>query len=172
MPHEFPEVMRNSPEFKEMRYAGIFLASKLALEHEYENARDIFRKILELNPDDIEVMTLHANVYSVEGKLIEAENKLNQVLLLNPNYPLALYLLGWVCHSKGEYEKAINMYETALKFFSDQEKKEIADTYQNLGCSLLEVNRRAEALDAWKTSLKYNPKQKYVNENLKKFTNK
>ncbi len=30
---------------------------------------------------------------------------------------------------------------------------------------------REEALDAWKTCLKYNPKQKYARENLNEFTN-
>ena len=103
--------------------------------------------------------------------LLEAENRLNKVLALNPNYPLGLYFLGVVYHDKGEYEKAINMYETALKYFSEKDKKDIADVYQNLGCSLWEVRRREDALEAWKTCLKYNPKQKYARENLKDFTN-
>ncbi len=51
---------------------------------------------------------------------------------MNPDYPLALYFLGVVYHDKGEYEKAIHMYETALKHFSEKDKKDIADVYQNL----------------------------------------
>ncbi len=171
MPHEFPEAIRDMFNIEETRKMGIILASKMVLEHRYNAAKDVLAKLLELCPNDIEVMTLHANIYSVEGKFIEAENKLAQVLLLNPNYPLALYFLGVVCHEKGEYEKAIHMYQTALQYFSESEKMEIADAYQNLGCSLWEVKRKAEALEAWKTSLKYNPRQKYVKENLKKFTN-
>ncbi|OGH05796.1 MAG: hypothetical protein A2W22_01760 [Candidatus Levybacteria bacterium RBG_16_35_11] len=154
-----------------MRDAGIGLASKLVLENKYDQAKDVFTKLLNLRPDDFEIMALHANVFIVEGKLLEAENRLNHVLALNPNYPLGLYFLGVVYHDKGEYEKAIHSYETALKHFPEKDKKDIADVYQNLGCSLWEVRRREEALDAWKTCLKYNPKQKYARENLKEFTN-
>ncbi len=126
---------------------------------------------MQLSPNDVEIMALYAYVYCVEGKLIEAENRLNNVLIINPNYPLVLYFLGYVYNAKGDYENAINMYETALKFFSENEKMEKADAYQNLGCSLWEVNRREEAIEAWKTSLKYNPKQKNVKKTLKQFTN-
>jgi tetratricopeptide (TPR) repeat protein len=158
-------------DIENTRTKGMLLASKYVLEHRYDAAKDVFEKLLQLSPNDVEIMALHANIYCLEGRLIEAENKLNQVLLLNPNYPLALYFLGFVHNAKGEYEKAINMYETALKFFSEHEKMEIADAYQNLGCSLWEVKRREEAIEAWKTCLKYNPKQKHVKENLKQFTN-
>jgi hypothetical protein len=36
---------------------------------------------------------------------------------------------------------------------------------------LWELKKREEALEAWKTCLKYNPRQKYAKENLKDFTN-
>jgi tetratricopeptide (TPR) repeat protein len=172
MPRDIPETNRKIfDDIENMRTAGMLLASKYVLEHRYEDAKDVFEKLLQLSPNDVEIMALHANIYCVEGKYIEAENKLNQVLILNPNYPLALYFLGFVFNAKGEYEKAINMYDLALKYFSEHENLEIADTYHNLGCSLWEVNRREEAIEAWKTCLKYNPKQKHVKENLKKFTN-
>lgn len=63
------------------------------------------------------------------------------------------------------YEKSITLYD------KDSKKIEIADAYQNLGCVLWEDSRREEALEAWKTSLKYNPKQKQAKKNLKEFTN-
>jgi len=167
MPRKIPK----ASEFEEMRDAGIGLASKLVLENKYDLAKDIFTKLLNLRPDDVEVMALHANVYIVEGKLLEAENRLNKVLAFNPNYPLALYFLGVIYHDKGEFERAIHIYETALKYFSERDKKDIADVYQNMGCSLWEIKRREEALEAWKTCLKYNPRQRYARDNLKDFTN-
>src|SRR5450759_5306170 len=112
-----------------MRDAGIGLASKLVIENKLDQAKDVFTKLLNLRPDDVEVMTLHANIYFFEGKLLEAENRLNQVLTLNPDYSLALYFLGVVYHEKGEYERAIQIYETALKNFSEDKKYDIADVY-------------------------------------------
>ena len=172
MPRDIPETKRNTfEEIENTRTTGMLLASKHVLEHRYDAAKNVFEKLLQLSPNDVEIMALHANIYCVEGKFIEAENKLNQVLILDPDYPLALYFLGFVYNAKGEYEKAINMYETALKYFSEHEKMEIADAYHNLGCSLWEVKRRKEAIEAWKTCLKYNPEQKHVKENLKQFSN-
>ncbi len=167
MPRKLPK----ASEFEEMRDEGIGLASKLVIEHKYDLAKDVFTKLLNLRPYDVEVMALHANIYLVEGRLIEAENRLNQVIALNPNYPMALYFLGVVYHEKGEYEKAIHMYETALKYFSEYNKEEIADVYQNLGCSLWEIKRREQAIEAWKTCLKYNPRQRYAKENIEECTN-
>lgn len=143
----------------------------MVIEHKYDLAKDVFTKLLNLRPYDVEVMALHANIYLVEGSLIEAENRLNQVIAINPNYPMALYFLGVVYHEKGEYEKAIHMYETALKYFSEYNKEEIADVYQNLGCSLWEIKRREQAIEAWKTCLKYNPRQRYAKENIEECTN-
>jgi tetratricopeptide (TPR) repeat protein len=134
-------------------------------------AKDVFMKLLNLSPNDLEVMTLYANIFFLEGKLLEAERGFDQVLALNPDYPLALYLLGSVYHEKGEYERAINMYETALKHFPEKNKKDIADVYQNLGCSLWEVKRREDAIEAWKTCLKFNHRQRYARENLKDYSN-
>jgi len=158
---------KSKSEFDELRSSGIALASSLVLEHKYDMAKDVFTKLMDISPEDVEVMALHANIYLVEGKLIEAEKMLDRVLALNPNYPMALYFLGVVYHEKGEYEKAIYLYEMALKYFPEKDKKDIADVYQNMGCSLWEVRRREEALEAWKTCLKYNPGQKYARENLK-----
>jgi tetratricopeptide (TPR) repeat protein len=143
-----PKALDKLPEYEDIRSSGMELASKLVLEHKYDLAKEIFAKLLEISPDDVEVMTLHANIYFFEGKLLEAENRLNQVLTLNPDYPLALYFLGVVYHEKGEQERAIQMYETALKHFSEDKKEDIADVYQNLGCSLWGVGKREEALEA------------------------
>ncbi len=119
-----PRSKSSTSEFNEMRNAGIGLASKLVIEHKFGMAKDVFEKLLKLTQHDIEVMTLYANLFFLEGKHLEAENRLNRVLALNPDYPLALYFLGAVCHDKREFEKAINMYQTALKHFPEKNKKD------------------------------------------------
>ena len=76
---------RKSPkesEFEEMRDAGI--------ENKLDQAKDVFTKLLNLRPDDVQVMTLHANIYFIEGKLLEAQNRLNKVLTLNHGQSISL----------------------------------------------------------------------------------
>ncbi len=171
MPHKFQDAIRNMPNFKEMRAMGIALAAKKVLEKEYEEAKRVFAKVLEISPNDAEVLCLLANVYIIEGNFKKAEEWLDKVLLIKPDYPWASYHMGVVYHEIGKFEKSIEMYEKAIEHFSKNDKDGIADTYQNLGCSLWEVRRRVEAIEAWKTCLKYNPKQMFAKKNLKEFMN-
>ncbi len=167
MPRSFPKEASS----EDIRLGGIGLAADLVLKNRFNEARRVLAKLLELSPDDAEVMSLLGNVYGIEGNLTKAEEWIGKALLINPNYPRALYYMGEVYHEKGEFEKAIKMFEKAIEHYSKDKKEDIADAYQNLGCSLWEVRRREDALEAWRTSLKYNPKQKYAKRNLKEFTN-
>jgi tetratricopeptide (TPR) repeat protein len=72
---------------------------------------------------------------------------------------------------KKQWNKAFKTYEKFIDLYDTNSKIEIADAYQNLGCVLWECRRRDQALDAWKTSLQYNPKQQQAKKNLKEFTN-
>ncbi|MDP2766223.1 MAG: tetratricopeptide repeat protein [Candidatus Methanoperedens sp.] len=161
----------SGPSLDEIRHGGIGLAAKLVLERKCGEARQVLMKVLEICPDDMEIMNLLAETYLVEDKIGEAKTWLDRVFLIDPDNPRALYNMGVVHKETGEYEKAIAMYEMAIRSYPEDKKEDIADAWQNLGCALWEARRRNEALEAWKTCLKYNPKQKYAKRNLKEFTN-
>jgi Tfp pilus assembly protein PilF len=74
-------IMKIFEDIEDTRTKGIWLASKYVLEHRYDAAKDMFEKLLQLSPNDVETMALYANVFYIEGKLIEAENRLNQILI-------------------------------------------------------------------------------------------
>jgi tetratricopeptide (TPR) repeat protein len=159
------------PNLKDMRALGIELAAKKVLDEDYEEAKQLFSRVLEISPNDAHVLCLLANVFILEGNFKKAQEWLDKALRTKPDYPWVSYHMGVVYHELGEFEKSIKMYEKALDLFSKNDKDEIADTYQNLGCSLWEVKRRKEAIEAWKTCLKFNPRQRYARENLKDHSN-
>jgi tetratricopeptide (TPR) repeat protein len=171
MQRKLPDAIINMPNLKEMRAVGIELAAKKVFEEEYDEAKRLFAKVLEISPNDAHVLCLLANVFILEGNFKKAEEWLDKALRTNPDYPWVSYHMGVVYHELGEFEKSIEMYEKALDLFSKNDKDEIADTYQNLGCSLWEVKRREDAIEAWKTCLKFNPRQRYALENLKDYSN-
>ena len=171
MQRKLPDAIRNMPNLKDMRAMGIDLAARKVFEKDYEEAKRLFAKVLEISPNDAHVLCLLANVFILEGNFKKAEEWLDKALRTNPDYPWASYHMGVVYHELGDFENSIKMYEKALELFSKGDKDEIADTYQNLGCSMWEVRRREEAIEAWKTSLKFNPKQRFAKKNLKEFTN-
>ncbi len=170
MPRKFPRTLDTFTS-EEIKYGGMGLAAKLVLEKKYSQAKHVLTKVLEVSPNDAEIMTLMADIYHIEGKVEDAKAWLGKVFSISPDYPKAHYIIGVLHHDAGNYEKAIGEYEKAIRHFPETGKKDIADVYQNLGCSLWEMRRRDEALDAWKTCLKYDPKQKYAKRNLKNFTN-
>lgn len=162
---------KSKPTIEEIRHAGMGLAAKLVLEGKCGEAKQVLMKVLEIFPDDTEIMNLLAETYLIENKTGEAKAWIDRVFLIEPDNPRALYNMGVVHKEAGEYEKAIAMYEMAIRSYPEYKKEDIADTYQNLGCALWELRRRNEALEAWKTCLKYNPRQKYARSNLKELTN-
>ncbi len=125
MPRSFPT--DHQYKFEDIRLGGIGLAADLVLKNRFNEARRVLTKLLELNPNDVELMSLLGNVYGIEGNLMKAEEWLGKALLLNPNYPRALYYMGDVYHEKEEFEKAIEMFEKAIENFSEDRKEDIAD---------------------------------------------
>ncbi len=157
--------------FEEIRHGGMGLAAKLVLEGKCGEARQVLMKVLEICPDDMEIMNLLAETYLFDNEIAETKTWLDRIFLIDPDNPRALYNMGVVHKETGNYEKAIAMYEMAIRTYPENKKEEIADAWQNLGCALWEAKRRDEALEAWKTCLKFNPRQKYARRNLKEFTN-
>jgi tetratricopeptide (TPR) repeat protein len=72
---------------------------------------------------------------------------------------------------KERWSAAIKTYKKAIRYFPKDSAEEIAAAYQDLGCALWEDQRRYDALEAWITCLKHNPKNRHAKHNLKKFTN-
>ncbi len=170
MPYDFLKAIENSP-LKDSKIDGIVLAADLVTKKRYNEAKKVLTKILKISPNDSDVMCLLANVHILDEKYSDAEKWLDKALLLKPEHPQVLYHLGVVSHEQGKFDRAIQMYREAIKNYPKKNKHDIAEAYQNLGCSLWEVRRREEALEAWKTCLKYNPSQRYAKKNLKDFTN-
>ncbi len=93
MPHKFPKTL-DAFTPKDIRYGGMGLAAKLVLERKYSQAKQVLSKVLEVIPDDAEIMTLMAEVYHTEGKVEDAKAWLGKVFSISPDYPKAHYILG------------------------------------------------------------------------------
>ncbi|HEX6294556.1 MAG TPA: tetratricopeptide repeat protein [Nitrososphaeraceae archaeon] len=161
----------NPPTSDEIRNGGLALARRLCLEKKYTEAKRVLSEILKVCNNDSEIMVLMVEILIIENKLTQAKKWLDNILGLYPKNPDALYNLGVFYTNKKQWNKAIKTYEKSIDLYDTDSKIEIADAYQNLGCVLWESRRREEALDAWKTSLQYNPKQQQAKKNLKEFTN-
>jgi tetratricopeptide (TPR) repeat protein len=164
-------IMDHVPTFDEIRNGGFALAIKLSIEKKYDEAKKVLTEVLKVSSKDPEIMAMMAEIFIAENKLSEAKVWLDKILALFPNYPRAFYDLGFIYLGKKQWNKAITVYERAIRNYPKDAKEEKANAYQNLGSALWEERRREEAIEAWQTCLKYNPKQKHAKRNLKEFTN-
>jgi Flp pilus assembly protein TadD len=116
MPHDFLNAIENVPS-KNIRIDGIILAADLVTKRRYNEAKRVLAKVLKDNPKDAGVMCLLANVHIMDEKYSDAEKWLDKALSIEPENPQALYHIGVVYHEQGKFDKAIEMYQDAIKNF-------------------------------------------------------
>ncbi|MDN5847846.1 MAG: hypothetical protein L0H53_16410 [Candidatus Nitrosocosmicus sp.] len=161
---------KSTPASKKIKKNNaIELALDLVDNDKLEEAKEIITMILEKNPQDIEGMTVLANILVFQNKRKEARVWIDKVLNLDKNHPMALYVLGGFHVENKRWSSAIKAFEKAILHFPQDAKEEIAAAYQDLGCALWESRRREEALESWKICLQYDPNNTYAKNNLKKF---
>ena len=88
-----------------------------------------------------------------EGALGDAEIVVKQVLKVDQQNQSGLQLLGLIKHSKQEYEKAINIFQTALK--NDPENIE---NYNNLALSYAGIGKYEKSIEFLKSAINKCPK--------------
>ena len=81
----------------------------------YEKAREMFERILILDPDSYRVhYNLGLALFNL-GDMKKAKKSLTRALKIKPDYKYCFYNLGLIYEETGKYKKALNYYEKALK---------------------------------------------------------
>lgn len=91
-----------------------------------------------------------------DGKYKDAEIEYRKGIESSPDYQKAKFNLGTALYKQGRYEEAYNVFS---ELTPPENNKEMASKYwYNLGNSLLSQEKLQEGMDAFKNSLKLNPK--------------
>ncbi len=112
------QAVRNLPQHAEYYY-------KLGIYYDQlkkpTRALKIMRKVLTLDPHNIGALNYLGYTYAEKGvRLEEAEDMLQQALLLKPQDGHILDSLGWLYFRKGEHEKALDMLQRASQIITDE----------------------------------------------------
>lgn len=94
----------------------------------------------------------------------EAEIAYKKALSKSPNYPKASYNLGNAIYQQQRNKEAVSQFEVVEKTFTDKEGK--AQAYHNMGNSFMNEKQYDKAVQAYKNSLKNNPKDDETRYNL------
>ncbi|MDI6815207.1 MAG: tetratricopeptide repeat protein, partial [Dehalococcoidales bacterium] len=95
----------------------------------YEDAKNIYDKILKLNPDDLATLNNRGVTYAKLGKYDEALADYNRSLELRPDDPATLYNRGNTYAKLGRYVEALADYNRSLELRPND-----PDALYNLSC--------------------------------------
>lgn len=100
-----------------------------------------------------------------EKKFSDAEVSYKKSLNVNKDSRYGQFNLGNAFYKQGKYEDAIKQF-TPLGIDKKFDKEEQSKAYHNLGNSFLQTKKYEESIDAFKKSLKLNPKDNDTRYNL------
>jgi Ca-activated chloride channel family protein len=96
----------------------------------------------------------------------QAEKLYSEVLKIEPNNAIAKYNMGNIAFRKKQFDKAVKQYEEASEKADKKVNKAGADN--NKGLSYVEQKNLQKAIDAFKQSIRENPYDSEVRNNLNK----
>ena len=99
-----------------------------------------------------------------DSLFLQAEVNYRKALELNPNSTEALYNLGNTLSQQGKLKNAMEQYTAASK--SEKNKTKLAKIYHNAGVLYQSAKHYKEAVQAYKQSLRNNPKDDETRYNL------
>jgi tetratricopeptide (TPR) repeat protein len=125
---------------------------------EWNNAKSMYQKALEIQPDNPLASNNLAYVMLQQGGNVDVALAMAQTARRGmPDSSNAADTLGWAYFQKGVYQSAIDMFQESLRL---NEKRGAADdptVHYHLGLAYQKVNQPAQARQQLERALKINP---------------
>ena len=125
---------------------------------DFSRARDLFEKLVEKHPANVEVRYHLATAAYNLGDMKVAVEMLEKAMILAPSYINAAVLLGQIYFRRKEWEKLVTCYQNAQKYVDKSDKKNVIRIYGALGLAYFNQQKYAEAIEALTMGLKANPR--------------
>lgn len=138
-----------------------YLAKIYSYGKKYDKSNELYRKMLKMYSDYNAYFNM-GNNYLNMGKYKDAIKTYEFLLSIKPDFPEVYNNLGIIYKRMGKYDKAIEIFKKGLKY------KELPNLYTNLGLCYEKLGEYKEALKYLEKSLKLDPKQKDIEELIKK----
>jgi tetratricopeptide (TPR) repeat protein len=146
------------PVIQEMRAEDISSIAQLeqAIEldeaGDYEQSEVIYRRLVEIRPEDPNIRERTATALALQGKSQEAKEHYLKALEIKPEYPAALFGLGNILGLEKNYDEAAKMFRKALEINPAH-----ANTLLNLGSILAFQGNLEEAAGMFQKALDTDP---------------
>ena len=157
----FLEQVSERPGPSAITYARI--ASMYERRGLYDRALSEYRKALEIEPDNVKILSNLGNLYHRTGRTEEAIAALKSAVERDPNFFGGHFNLANLYHKEKRYQEAKSEYRKALKI-----KPDSALALYYLGSLYEKEGRREEALRQYRLALNYAPKDSPLRRALSK----
>ncbi|MDX1405696.1 MAG: sulfotransferase [Woeseiaceae bacterium] len=136
-----------NPHWQKMRDA-----TKLQADGKHDEARNLVKKILRENPDDINALNLMGGICMAQDAFNDAEAFLRKAVGLAPDFAAAWSGLSASLKEQGRFEGAAEALQKALSL-----EPKNADGHTSMGNLLLAWGKEELALDSFERALAINP---------------
>lgn len=130
--------------------ANFYLALTYHRENRYEQARDLFKRTLELDPKYDEVRVFYGWCLYYLGEPVESRKMFESYLEIKPDYPDAIFALGLIDFDDDNIESARARFLRAIEL---AQKTKDAPTEAKARARLADVYMRTDQLDQAKQEL-------------------
>jgi tetratricopeptide (TPR) repeat protein len=129
---------------------------RIALEHHQsgrlKEAEQIYRGILEANPQQADAVHLLGMIEHANGRHESAVDLIRKAISINPNEPHYHSNLGTVLQAQGKLDEALACFDQALAL-----KPDLAEVHSNFGNILLTQGKLDEAVTCQERALAFKP---------------
>lgn len=99
-----------------------------------------------------------------DSSFVDAEVSYRKAMDINPSSGIAMYNLGNALSQQNKMEDAMKVYSDALKL--EKDKKQLGKIYHNMGVIIQSQKDYAKAIEAYKQSLRNDPRNMDTKYNL------
>ncbi|QUS60870.1 tetratricopeptide repeat protein [Synechocystis sp. PCC 7338] len=139
----------------------VVLATGLSRSKNYQEAKDVYLEILDLNPNHaISWHSLALNYYYL-GNYQEAEKCILNAIRLDSDFATNYAVLGLILETQKKTIDAINVYQKAI-----EKDLNLISAYHNLAEAYLTLSQTEEAINIYKKALKYSPRNTSIFDKL------
>lgn len=139
----------------------LVLGSAYYYMQQYEEAKNVYDKILNLNPNDPDTLNNRGAIYSKLGRYDEALADYNRSLELRPDDPNTIYNRGLAYYKLERYDEALADYNRSLEL-----RPAHPPVLNNRGVLYTQLERYDDALADYNRSLELSPDDPDVFFNL------
>lgn len=129
------------------------LADLYIQQHRVDEAQNAFRKLVEVDPDNLHYCAQLANQLNAVGKTQEAIEEYERILRRKPRLAIAHYNVALLYAQLKKYPEAIKAYKKAAEFKIER----VEEVYSNMGVLYSEMQEPDKAVQAYERALKISP---------------